>query len=152
MNILTNWGLGGEKEVRVKCFCLINTMPWHQPELKSASLHLECRSLAMHRDSMPPQCRLHWLVLITKTKNHLSFSLSLFSCLALFAWGINWPTLVQKILLKALRQYTRYSKHYHIADKIILLFPPFLWTGMFMLQNIGCSRAPFNKKTWIGRH
>jgi len=76
-----------------------------------------------HRTIVPPASTLLWLVLSLKQrKNHLSFSLSLFSCLALFAWGINWPTLKQKILPKALKQYIRYSKHYSIADKIILLF------------------------------
>lgn len=75
-----------------------------------------------HKATVPPTCTLHWVVSLKQKKNHLSFSLSLFSCLALFAWGINWPTLVQKILLKALNQHIRYSKHYNGADKITLLF------------------------------
>lgn len=75
-----------------------------------------------HKATVPPTCTLHWVVSLKQKKNHLSFSLSLFSCLALFAWGINWPTLVQKILLKALNQHIRYSKHYNGVDKITLLF------------------------------
>ena len=38
--------------------------------------------------------------------------------------------LAQKILWKVPRQNICHSKHYHIADKIILLLPPLLWTEM----------------------